>query len=84
MPGAQPPWSLTYYMSRKELELLKAELTRLLKLGHIHRSTLPYGAPVFFIKEKTKKIRMVIDYRALNKLTVKNCTALPNIPEMLD
>src|SRR5215475_5552167 len=71
-------------MSEKELGLLKEELERLLKLGHIRPSTSPYGAPVFFVEEKTGKIRMVTDYRALNKLTVKNGTALPNIMEMLD
>jgi len=44
----------------------------------------PYGAPVFFIEEWTGKIRMVTDYQALNKLTVKNRTALLNILELLD
>ena len=82
--GSKPPWQPTYHMSDKELGLLKEELTRLMKLGHIRRSTSPYGAPVFFVEEKTGKIRMVTDYRALNKLTVKNRTALPNILEMLD
>jgi hypothetical protein len=66
------------------LELLKAELSRLLELGHIRPSSSPYGAPVFFIQEKTGKIRMVTDYRALNKITVKNRAALPNIRELLD
>src|SRR5262249_29956138 len=48
------------------------------------RSVSPYGAPVFFIEEWTGKIRMVTDYRALNKLMVQNRTALPNILELLD
>src|SRR5215469_16532233 len=40
--------------------------------------------PLFFVIEKTGKVWMVFDYRALNKLTIKNCTALPNIHETLD
>src|SRR5215472_5928937 len=84
VPGAQPPKHRTYHMSEKELELLKAELTHLLELGHIRPSMSPYGAPVFFVEEKTGKIQMVTNYRALNKITVKNRTALPNILELLD
>src|SRR5215813_6479694 len=71
-------------MSEEELKLPKDELTRLLDLGHIRPSTSPFGAPVFFVKEWGGKIRMVMDYCALNKLTVKNGTALPNILELLD
>src|SRR5215469_2425274 len=56
----------------------------MLELGHIRPSTSPYGVPVFFVKESTCKIRMVTDYRTLNKLTIKNGTALPNILELLD
>ena len=84
VPGSKPPWQPTYHMSPRELELLRDELSRLMELGHIQRSTSPYGAPVFFVQEKTGKIRMVTDYRALNKITVKNRTALPNITELLD
>ena len=84
LPGSSPPFQPIYHMSEKELQLLKTELTRLLTLGHIRRSISPYGAPIFFIEEWMGKIRMVTDYRALNKLTVKNQTALPNILELLD
>src|SRR5215469_5434633 len=56
----------------------------MLELGHIRPSTSPFGAPVFFVKESTGKIRMVTDYRVLNKLTIKNGTALPNILELTD
>ena len=81
--GAQPPWRPIYPMTPEELDLLKKEIDRLEKLGFIRRSTSPFGAPLFFVIEKTGKIRMVFDYRALNKLTVKNRCALPNIPETL-
>src|SRR5262249_55005201 len=84
IPGAKPPMQRTYHMSEEELNLLKTELERLLELKHIHPSVSPFSAPIFFIKEKTGKIRMVTDYRALNKLTVRNSSALPNILELLD
>ena len=84
VPGARPPYSPLYHMSPKELELLREELDKLTRLGHIRPSTSPYGAPVFFVVEKTGKIRMVTDYRGLNKITTKNRAALPNIRELLD
>ena len=51
---APPAWRPIYHMASKELDLLKEELTRLLKIGHIRRSTSPYGAPVFFVERKGK------------------------------
>ena len=84
LPDSIPPWKNTYHMSDEELKRLKDELERLLKLGHIQRSTSPFGAPLFFVTEKMGKVRMVFDYRALNKITIKNRTALPNITKTLD
>src|SRR5215469_14096607 len=84
IPGSSPPRHKAYHMSEKELTLLKEELTRLINIGHIQPSVSPFSAPVFFVQEATGKIRMVMDYRALNKITVKNSTTLPNILELLD
>lgn len=84
IPDAKPPFRSIYHMSPQELEFLRNELKRLLDLGHLRPSTSSFGAPVFLIKEKTNKIRMVTDYRALNKITIKNNAALPNIRELLD
>src|SRR5215813_10645311 len=83
-PSSSPPFLPIYHISEKELRMLKEELTRLMNLCHIQRLISPYGAPVFFIEEWTGKIRMVTDYCDLNKLTIKNRTALPNILELLD
>jgi hypothetical protein len=80
---SKAPWRPVYPMTPEELDLLKKEIDRLEGLGFIRRSVSPYGAPLFFVLEKTGKIRMVFDYRALNKLTIKNRCALPNIPETL-
>ena len=52
--------------------------------GFIRPSKLPYGAPVLFVKKKDGSLRMCIDYRALNKITVKNKYPLPRIDELLD
>jgi hypothetical protein len=77
-----PPWRPLYQRTPEELKLLKEELDRLLKLGYIRTSTSPFGAPLFFVKQKDK-LRLVFDYRALNKLTVKNRTALPHMHQAL-
>ena len=52
--------------------------------GFIRPSKSPYGAPVLFVKKKDGSLRMCIDYRALNKITVKNKYPLPRIDELLD
>ena len=83
-PGARPPYLPTYHMSPLELAELKKQLTELLEMGYIQPSKSPYGAPVLFVPKKNGKLRMCVDYRALNKLTVKNRYPLPRIDELLD
>ena len=70
--GAQPPSRPTYRMSPKELDELKKQLDDLTARGFIQPSKSPYGAPVLFVKKKDGSVRMCVDYRALNKLTIKN------------
>jgi hypothetical protein len=81
-PGSAPTWRPLYQLTFDELQIMQEELKRLLDLGHIKPSTSPYGAPVFFVKQKDK-LRMVIDYRSLNKQTIKNRTALPHMFQTL-
>ena len=52
--------------------------------GFIRPSKSPYGAPVLFMKKKDGSLRMCIDYRALNKITIKNKYPLPRIDDLLD
>ena len=74
-----------FRMSPAELDELRKQLKELLDLGLIRPSTSPWGSPVLFVRKKDgKSLRMCIDYRALNKLTVKNRTFLPRIDECLD
>ena len=83
-PGAPPPYRRSYRMSPKELEEVKKQLDGLLKSGLIQPSTSPYGAPVLFVPKPDGSLRMVLDYRALNKITIKNRYPLPNITDLLD
>lgn len=59
-------------------------MKELLDNGFIRPSKSPYGAPVLFVKKKDGSLRMCIDYRALNKITIKNKYPLPRIDELLD
>jgi hypothetical protein len=83
-PGQQPPSRPTYRMSQPEMDELKKQLAELMENGHIRESKSPYGAPVLFVKKKEGTLRMCIDYRALNKITIKNKYPLPRIDELLD
>ncbi|GJW76332.1 putative reverse transcriptase domain-containing protein [Tanacetum coccineum] len=60
------------------------DFSELLKKGFIRPSSSPWGAPVFFVKKKDGSFRICIDYRELNKLTVKNCYPLPRINDLFD
>ena len=84
IPGAEPTAKAPYRMPATELQEMKKQLEELLKKGHIQPSVSPYGAPVLFIKKKDGSLRMCMDYRMLNKITVKNRYALPRIDDLLD
>lgn len=79
-----PPVRPVIRLSTDELKELKKQLTSLLQKGFIRPSTSPYGAPVFFVKKKNGDLRMVCDYRALNKITIPDSTPLPLLNESLD
>ena len=82
--GSIPPFKPTYRMSPAELEEVQKQLQGYLEKGHIRPSTSPYGAPILFVRKKEGTLRMCVDYRALNKQTVKNRYPLPRIDELLD
>ena len=63
---------------------MKIQLQELLDLGFIRPSFSPWGAPVLFVKKKDGSLRMCIDYRELNKLTIKNKYPLPRIDDLFD
>ncbi|GJT91669.1 putative reverse transcriptase domain-containing protein [Tanacetum coccineum] len=72
VPGAAPVARAPYRLAPSELKELSDQLKELLKKGFICSSSSPWGAPVLFVKKKDGSFRMCIDYRELNKLTVKN------------
>ena len=71
-------------MSPPELMELKMKLQELLDKGYIRPSVSPWGAPVLFVKKKDGTFRMCIDYRQLNKLTIKNGYLLPRMDDLFD
>ncbi|KAJ0894123.1 putative nucleotidyltransferase, Ribonuclease H [Helianthus annuus] len=83
-PGSKPPSKAPYRMPPPELEELRKQLKELLDAGYIRPSKAPYGAPVLFQKKKDGSLRMCIDYRALNKITVKNKYPIPLIADLFD
>ena len=82
--GSLPTSRGVYRMSTTELAELKKQLQELTDLGFIRPSESPYGAPVLFVKKKDGVLRMCVDYRALNKVTIKNKYPLPHISELFD
>lgn len=81
--GAKPPSRPLYQLSPAELLAVKEYVVDLLRKGKIRRSKSPFGASLFLVKEKGK-LRAVVDYRALNRLTKRNNTPLPRPDEMFD
>jgi hypothetical protein len=83
-PGKEPPWSPVYPLGEPELEALRQYLDSSLERGWIRRSTSPAGAPILFVPKKDGGLRLCVDYRGLNRVTVRNRTPLPLISETLD
>ena len=79
------PISMTLHrMAPVELQELRVQLQELLDKGFIIPSTSPWGAPVLFAKKKDKILRLCIDYRQLNWVTIKNRYPLPRIDDLFD
>jgi len=83
-PGKSPPNRSIYRMAESELRELKKQVEDLLSKGYIRPSSSPYGAPVLFVKKKDGSLRLCVDYRALNQISVKNKYPLPRVDELLD
>ncbi|XP_071900882.1 uncharacterized protein [Coffea arabica] len=84
LPGASPISKTPYRMAPAELKELKLQLQDLLERGFIRESGSPWGAPVLFVKKKDGTLRLCIDYRGLNNMTIKNKYPLPHIDELFD
>jgi hypothetical protein len=83
-PGAEPISKTPYRMTALELCELQMQLKELLDLGLIRPSVSPWGAPVIFVKKKDGSLRLCIDYRDLNRATVKNRYPMLRIDDLFD
>ncbi|KAA3466704.1 DNA/RNA polymerases superfamily protein [Gossypium australe] len=83
-PGTDPVSIPPYRMSPTELKELKVQLQYLLDCGFKRPSTSPWGAPVLFVNKKNSSMQFCIDYRQLNKVTIKNRYLLPYIDDLFD
>ena len=73
-----------YRLSLAEKKEVQRQVQDLLSKGLIRPSTSPFGSPILFLKKKDGTLRMVIDYRSLNKITIKNKYPLPRIDDLFD
>ena len=83
-PGAEPPSRPPYRLSKPEMDELQRQITALLEKGFIEPSKSPFGAPVFFVKKADGSLRLVCDWRQLNKITIDNEACLPNMDDLFD
>jgi hypothetical protein len=83
IPRTSPIAKRPYRMGAPELAELKKQLRELQQSGFIRPSSSAWGAPVLFV-EKVKSLRMSVDYRSLNKVTIKNKYPLPRIDDLFD
>ena len=84
IPGTAPISISPYRMAPAELLELKKQLQDLLDKGFIRPSVSPWGAPVLFVKKKDGTMRLCMDYRQLNRVTVRNKYALPRVDDLFD
>jgi hypothetical protein len=82
--GTTPISRRPYKMTPKELTELKVQLNELLDKGYIRPSSSPWGCPTLFVKKKYQSLRLCVDYRPLNVVTIKNKYLLPRINILFD
>ncbi len=82
--GKQPPTGNLYPLSKDELDLLKEYLNEMLRTGKIRPSKGAAGAPLFFAKQPSGKLRIVVDYRPLNSVTIKDKYPLPLMSKLME
>ncbi|KAL0448841.1 UNVERIFIED_CONTAM: Transposon Ty3-G Gag-Pol polyprotein [Sesamum latifolium] len=84
LPGVAPISIAPYRMAPVELQELKKQIEEFLEKVFIRQSTSPQGAPVLFVKKKDGSMRLCVDCRQLNRVTVKNKYPLSRIDNLLD
>ena len=84
LPGTAPISKRPYRMPPNDLEEIKQRIKELLEKGYIRPSSSPWRAPVLLVEKKDGTLRMVVDYRSLNNVTIKNKYPLPMINDLFD
>jgi hypothetical protein len=84
IPGTAPIAKRPYKMAPAELAELKEQLREFQQKGYIRPSSSPWGAPILFVKKKDGSMRMCVDYRSLNEVTIKNKYPLLRIDDLFD
>jgi hypothetical protein len=82
IPGTTAPFGPIYPLSEKELLALREYLKPNLEAGKVRRSSSSAGAPIIFVPKKDGSLRLCVDYRGLNKVTIKDRTPLPLMTEL--
>jgi hypothetical protein len=82
--GTKPVFGPIYNLSELELKVLKKYVDKQLKKNYIRPSTSPFGSPVLFVKKADGSLRLCVDYRALNRITIKSRYPLPLTTEIMD
>jgi hypothetical protein len=82
--GTAPIAQRPYRMNPQELEELKKQLANMLNKGLIRPSASPWGSPILFVDKRDGTIRLCVDYRKLNEVTIKNKYPLPKIEDLFD
>ena len=82
--GKSPPFGPIYSLSEHELKTLREYLEENLAKGFISPSDSPAASPILFVKKKDGSLRLCVDYRGLNRITIRNRYPLPLIDELLD
>jgi Reverse transcriptase (RNA-dependent DNA polymerase) len=82
--GARPQVRRHGRLSEREVQEMKTKIKELLAIGHIRPSNSPWSAPILFVHKKDGTMRMCIDYRALNELTIHDEYSLPRIDAIFD
>ena len=83
-PGSVPPSRAPFRVFGEKRKIIEKEITKMIEMGKIQPTNSPYGAPVLFVPKPDGTLRFCVDYRALNKITIKDKHPLPHINDLLD
>ena len=84
VPGSKPVFRPPYRLSPAEREEVEKQVKHLLEMGYITPSSSPYGSPILFVPKPNGKLRMCVDYRMLNDITIKNRYSMPRSDDLID